>query len=567
MYLKLRSVLFFIVLTLALNINLYAKPNIVFFFVDDLGYGDMGCFWQDGRNVSANQKFDTPHLDKMAADGIMLTNHYVAASVCAPSRGSLLSGRHQGHCDVRDNQFDKAMAKNHSIGSVLQEAGYYTAFIGKGGLAGSEKTQLVNYAGTDSINLPSHPLKQGFDRFFGYHFHNDGHHHYPKNGMTSKVSVIYDDYRQVIDASLDLYTTDAWTAAAKKVIIDESTDGDDQPFFIYLAYDTPHTALHVPTGPYPPLDNDGDPTTGGIQWTTEKDSSDRVRYASNADGRSTIDNYIHPSVNPAWTDNKKRHVTMIRRIDDSVGDIINTLKEIGIDDNTLLIFASDNGPHGSGGANIHKDFESFANFEGIKRDMLEGGIRTPTIVRWPAMITGSGNENNITKVNYPSGLWDWMPTFAEIAGLPAPAWCDGVSLLPTITGTGTQRDKGYLYFEYVHKNNTPNWTSHFPNHAGEKRGQQQCIRIGDYMGIRRAISTGKENFSIYDITTDTSQGTDLRSSMPDLHAQMQKLAITSRRPNSSAPRPYDSFNLPADELLVKTLGVSWRSYNGPFPWV
>ncbi len=560
----LRKLLFVLALLFAQTVVWADKPNIIFFFCDDLGYGDTGCFWQDGKT---GDKFDTPALDKMAAEGVMMTHHYVAASVCAPSRGSLLTGRHQGHCEIRNNQFDKALPLNHTIGSLLKEAGYYTAFIGKGGLAGSENNQLVNYAGTQSMNLPGHPMKQGFDHFFGYHFHNDGHHHYPKNGTTSKVSVIYDDYQQVVNHSQDLYTTDAWTAAAKKVIIDEYEDADDQPFFIYLAYDTPHTSLHIPAVAYPPLDSDGDPRTGGIQWTMATDGSGKVRYASTATGSGSYNNYYHPSVVGSWSDNKKRHVTMIRRIDNSIADIINTLEEIGVADNTLLLFASDNGPHGASSDDIHKDFESFANFEGIKRDLLEGGIRTPMVVRWPDQITGSGDESNIREITYPSGLWDWMPTFSEIVGLPAPAWCDGVSLIPTLTGTGTQRDKGYLYFEYYYNGKTKNWPSYFPNHANERRDQQQCIRIGDYMGIRKPVSSGTENFEIYNVVSDTGQGTNLAASMPDLQQQMKNQVIWARRPLADASRVYDSLNLPALTLAQKSYGVKWKSYTGPFPWV
>ncbi len=261
------------------------KPNIIFFLVDDLGYGDLGCFWQDQRTSA--KKFDTPTLDHMAAEGAKLTHHYVSASVCAPSRASLLQGRHQGHSNVRDSQFDKALENNHTIASVLRAAGYRTIHIGKNGLAGGEGS--TSLTGTGSQNLAGHPLDRGFDRFFGYLFHADGHEHFPANGTTDKDAFIYDDYRQVTDASVDLYTTDAWTAAARKEIIAEATDGDNQPFFLYLAYDTPHFKMQRPAVAYPPLNNDGNPLTGGIQWTTATDGSGKVRYASTANGSGVID--------------------------------------------------------------------------------------------------------------------------------------------------------------------------------------------------------------------------------------------------------------------------------------
>jgi arylsulfatase A-like enzyme len=549
-----------------------SKPNIIVFLVDDLGYGDLGCFWQDQRLSS--KKFDTPALDRMAAEGAKLTHHYVSASVCAPSRASLLQGRHQGHSDVRNSQFDKALPDTHSIASVLKTAGYRTIHIGKGGLSGAESS--VSLAGTGSQNLPAHPLHRGFDRFFGYLFHADGHEHYPRNGTTDKVSHIYDDYQQITNASPDLYTTDAWTAFAKKEIIAEATDGDDQPFFLYLSYDTPHSKMQRPAVAYPPLNQDGNPLTGGIQWTTATDASGNVRYASTAVGtpprfpHPAVDpyGYDHPDIPSDWATSEKQHVGMIRRIDQSIADILQTLKDLGIDDNTLCVFTSDNGPHNEG--NNPRTFESFANLEGIKRDMWEGGIRVPTIVRWPGKIAGAtGNENNIHAIGAPSAQWDWMPTFCEMAGLPAPAWCDGVSLLPSLTGTGTQRDKGYLYFEFLNSGSTPGW-SEFPNHGGETQGQMQAIRIGKHMGVRTGITTGDENFRIYDVTIDPGQGTNLAASLPAMQAKMKALAVTARRPGGGVTRPYDNLPLPAETPSPTAPGLEWKSYidaSASWQWV
>lgn len=545
-----------------------SRPNIIFFLVDDLGYGDLGCFWQDQR--ASTKKFDTPALDRMAAEGAKLTHHYVSASVCAPSRASLLQGRHQGHCDVRNSQFDKALPDTHTVASVLKAAGYRTIHIGKNGLAGTEGS--VNLAGTGSQHLAGHPLARGFDRFFGYLFHADGHEHYPRNGTTpDKVAHIYDDYRQVTDASIDLYTTDAWTAAAKKEIIAEATDGDDQPFFLYLAYDTPHFKMQRPAVAYPALDGDGNPLTGGIQWTTATDGTGKVRYASTANGAGVVDAFTHPDIPSAWAASEKQHVGMIRRIDESIADILRTLQDLGIDNNTLCVFSSDNGPHNEG--NNPRTFESFANMEGIKRDMWEAGIRAPTIVRWPGHIAGAtGNENNIHEIAYPSAHWDWMPTFCAMAGVPAPAWCDGVSLLPTLTGTGTQRDKGHLYFEFYNNGSTPSWTE-FPNHGGNMQGEMQAIRIGNHMGVRTGIpagATGNENFRIYDVTTDPGQGSNLAASLPAVQSKMKALALTARRPGGGVTRPYDSLALPAAPPPSFASGVKWQSYldAGPtWQWV
>lgn len=532
------------------------RPNIVFFFVDDLGYGDLGCFWQDQK--AGSQKFDTPNIDIMAAAGAKLTHHYVSAPVCAPSRASLMQGRHQGHADVRNNSFDRALPDNHTISDMLRRAGYRTVHVGKSGIAGGEGSTTLT--GQGSQNLAAHPLDRGFDEFFGYLFHGDGHEHYPQNGTSDKTAHIYHDYQQITDASTDLYTTDAWTAYAKKAIIEEVQDGDNQPFFVYVAYDTPHFKMQRPAVAYPA----GGGLTGGIQWTTAVDGALNVRYASTADGTGTIDAYNHPGNDLTWATSAQQHVGMIRRIDNSVGDIRQLLVDLGVDDNTIVIFSSDNGPHNEG--NNPRTFESYANFEGTKRDMIEGGIRVPTVVQWKGMIpSATNNESDIHEIDYPSAIWDWMPTFAEIAGVTAPAWCDGVSLVPTLAEQGVQRDKGYLYFEYFHGGSTSDWAE-FPNHRGDSRGQMQCVRIGEYMGIRRDLASEVENFEIYDVVNDLGQGTDLAASLTDLQAEMKALALSGRRSEGSASRPYDSAAID-DEVRGLEAGLDYFCYEGFWSYV
>jgi len=538
------------------------KPNIIFILADDLGYGDLGSFWQD-RGSRAAKKFDTPNLDRLAAEGVKLTHHYVGAPVCVSSRASLLTGRHQGHAGVRDSQFDKPLPRNHTLGTVMQAAGYTTMWIGKAGLVGDESA--FDLTGEGSRAFAAHPLNRGFDRFFGYLFHFDGREHYPRNGTTYETSFIYDDFRQVADASVDLYTTDAWTAAAKHFLIDQVRTSD-KPFFMYLAYDTPHFNMERPAVPYPTLDDDGDPTTGGIQWTLDKDAAGNVRYTSTANGLGVIDSYDDPEVPAGWADSEKQHVGMINRIDHSVGDIVRTLKDLGIDDNTLIVFSSDNGPHFEG--NDPRTFESFANMEGIKRDFWEAGIRVPTIARWPGGITRASNdENAIVEEPMPSGQWDWLPTFAQLGGVPAPSWADGVSLVPSLTGGKGQRDKGYLYLEFAVSGTTPDFEE-FPNHRNAERGQMQAVRVGDYMGVRTQIASAQDDFLIYDVVNDTHEANNLAASMPELQAAMKTLSISGRRPEDDAPRPYDSAPVPASDPPAGIVnGVRWKRYTGPFPWV
>ena len=528
------------------------RPNIIYILADDLGYGDVGCFWQNQR--TGIWKFATPGLDAMAAEGAMMTHHYVGAPVCASSRASFLQGRHQGHAGIRDAQFDKALPNDFNVASMLKGAGYRTVHIGKCGLAGSLPNPLVS-----SAALTGHPLKRGFDRFFGYIRHNDGHEHYPRNGAAPRLAAIHNDYTPVTDAFGDVYTSDVFTAFAKKTIIEETTQNPDRPFFLYLAYDTPHFyGQYPPAATYPA----GKGLTGGIQWTG---APSYVNTASNEPAKIDNQSNYHPSTNLTWYPAARKHVSMIRRMDDSVADILKTLTDLGIDDNTLVVFTSDNGP-----ANTEVDprtFESYAGFEGIKMDMWEGGIRVPTIVRWPGKIAASNQLSSIREIARPSGQWDWMATFAELAKIPVPAVSDGVSLIPTLTGTGTQRDKGYLYFEFLYGGNT---SSTFQNHGGDPRWQMQALRVGDFMGVRTNVqwtTNASEPFRIYNVVTDPKQSTNVAATRPDLVQKMNGLAVNARRKGGGVVRPWDTVLIPAVTPARVRSGLIWKSYEGNWPWL
>lgn len=519
------------------------RPNIILINCDDLGYGDVGCFWQNQK--TGTQKFATPGFDAMAAQGIMLTHHYAAAPICASSRASLLQGRHQGHADVRDSQFDKSLPNNHSISSVLQRAGYKTVHIGKAGLAG-----------TGNINLPAHPLLRGFDRFFGYYSHYAAQEHYPQNGVNSRSAAIYDDYKRVTDAYVDLYSTDAWTGFAKKTIIEETQNHSTRPFFIYLAYDAPHFDNQIPpTKDYP----SGKGRSAGIQWLG---APAYVNTATN--NPSKINNLAnqHSSVNPTWPQYAREHVSMVRRVDDSVADLLQTLRDLKIDGNTLVVITSDNGPD-----DFRIDlnfFQGFANFEGKKSDMWEGGIREPTIAWWPGHIIGSNNLAAIRSSTRPSAQYDWLATFAELAEIPAPSYTDGVSLVPNLTGVGKQDDRGYLYFEFFSNEQT---RAYFPNHKFAVQQQMQNIRIGDYMGVRRNITKADDNFQIYKVSSDDKQIFDLAAIRPDLQAKMKDIAISARRPGGGVSRPYDSALAQAVSPTPIINGLKYECYEGYWPWI
>jgi arylsulfatase A-like enzyme len=519
------------------------RPNIILINCDDLGYGDIGCFWQNQK--SGTQKFATPGLDAMAAQGTMLTHHYVGAPICASSRASLLQGRHQGHSDIRDKDFDKPLPNNHSIASLLKNSGYRTVHIGKAGLAGAGQ-----------VNLPAHPLLRGFDRFFGYYSHYTSQEQYPQNGTTSAKASLFSDYQKVTGAHVDLYTTDAFTGFAKKTIIEETQNNPNRPFFIYLAHTAPHFYNAIPpTQGYPA----GYGVNGGIQWTGHPS------YVSTATNDPNKINNIanqHPSVNPTWPKWAREHVSMIRRIDDSVTDILQTLRDLNIDQNTMVVFTVDNGCD-----DFEIDprfFQGYANFEGKKTDMWEGGIRVPTIAWYPGKITGTNNLNNIAKNSRPSGNWDWLATFADFAGIPVPSYTDGVSIAPSLSGSGIQRDKGYLYFEFFYSDLTRAW---FPNHGNAVMQQMQNIRLGDFMGTRRNILSPADNFAIYNVVTDPKQITNLASGRPDLQSKMKNLAISARRPGGGVTRPYDTTLISPVLVSPSRNGVNWKSYEGYWAWL
>lgn len=528
------------------------KPNVLFIYVDDLGYGDLGNFWQN--QIAGDRKMVTPHLDALANEGAMMTHHYTSAPVCAPARASLLEGLHQGHSSVRDNQFDAPIKEGLTMAEMMQKSGYRTFHVGKAGVAGTRGSKEP-----DPQTLEAHPLKRGFDQFYGYLFHIQGHQHYPQNGTTEQKAYFTDGYKNVLEGTDLTYTTDVFTAKSKQWIKDHKSKRPEQPFFLYLAYDAPHAALQVPTQRYPA----GGGVNGGVQWTGASSATPLVNTAS-----GERDSYIHPDyANKDWKEAEKRHAGMIRRLDDAVGDLVQLLKDLNIDKETLIVFTSDNGPHneqGSGGkfAQDPTFFQSYANLNGIKRDLWEGGIRMPTISRYPGVIP----ENSV--VTIPSGQWDWMATFADLAGVAIPVYTDGVSLMSSLTQNITKRaDDHYLYGEYAVGGETPSYRDFEPSKQGRKRGQMQFIRMGDYKGVRYDIKDHYSTpFEIYNVVTDERESENLASSMPELHQQMLDKVLQARK-KATGSRPYDSELIPSVEISRVTKGLNKNVFSGKHEWV
>ena len=477
-----------------------AKPNIVFILADDLGFGDVG-FTCDTR-TNALARLRTPCIDRLAREGVALSAHYAAAPVSAPSRASLLTGRVQGKCSLRDNCFDRAFAETNTLASVLRGAGYATWAVGKWGVAGG---------GESGEKVTSHPLDRGFDYFYGFLDHLAGHTYYHYNGhLNGAFMGITENRSDATSSAVGIYSTDLFVAKAKQLVARHATERPDTPFFLYLAMNTIHgsgrcddtlatkTPLHVPGRPYP---------QGGVSWPLAPEP---------LDSRNTwIDPLYRDLPEPA-----ARYATAITRLDAALADFFGELARLGLDRDTMVVFTSDNGPADEYGADP-RFFGSTGPFDGFKRDVFEGGMRVPTFVRWPARVKGGQTDDS------PSQFHDWMATLADAAGAAAPAESEGVSLLPRWCGDGTGRARPSLvYSQYEFP-----WggvTDAFREFASRKapvRGLQQMLRVGDYVALRTRIREGNAKTRLYNVVSDPFQKKDLSS----LAEQKERLHDMERR--------------------------------------
>lgn len=516
-----------------------SRPNIIFVLVDDMGWGDLSCNWDYARafrNRSRANKFKTPMLDKMAKDGMLLLRHYTACPVSAPARASLMTGMHQGHTrQVRDNTFDTPIADVHTLGGVLKASGYATAAIGKWGIGG------VGDGSTAATGF-GRPRERGFDYFYGVFDHLAGHYHYPANSGRF-VWENETDVTSILKNGGFAYSTDLFTARAKDWIVRQREKNAEQPFFLYLAYPAPHGSLRVPACPYPA----GGGETGGVQWENGTVNTAKL---------GKPDSFIHPENSGFPTDAARRHATMIRRVDDAMGDIFKLLKDLKIDENTLVVFTSDNGPHNEPGndcaaggiyaaASPAQDpsfFKSYGMMDGIKRDCFEGGMRVPAIARWPKFIRKNG------KTTAPSQFHDWLATLADAAGAEIPSSTDGVSLLPTLTGTGRQMP-GQIYCEYSFRGKSLGNPDFAQAHRGVSRVNQLVVWVDGFKGLARGLDEnskfsgpGAVVFEIYDTLKDPQETKNLAGT-PGFGEEMQRKfrekALRSRRAfDGKNPREY-----------------------------
>lgn len=437
------------------------KPNIIFILADDLGYGDLGCYGQG--------KIKTPNIDTMASEGMRFTDHYSGSAVCAPARCSLMTGKHSGHATIRENCQLPLNANDVIIPQLLKKAGYTTGAIGKWGLgeAGSIST----------------PNKVGFDYFYGYLNQGVAHFYYSPWVWKNEEKIMI---KENADGKRGVYTHDLLTEEALKFI----KDNKDNPFFLYLPYAIPHAEMAVPDdslrqykGKFPERPYKGGDGGGG--------------YGTGLPGYGA-----HETPNACYA-------AMISRMDGDVGKIFKLLKKLGIDEDTLVIFTSDNGPSGEGG-NSTNYFNSSGQLRAQKASLYDGGIRVPMIARWPGKIKADSTSKHI------SAFWDFMPTFTELAGAEAVSDTDGISMVSVLRGqSGKQKRHEFLYWEL-------------------KRKAAQTVRMGDWKGIRFGK---KGKLELYNLKDDIGEKNDVADKYPEIISKMEAVMSKTRTRSADFPLP------------------------------
>jgi arylsulfatase A-like enzyme len=441
------------------------RPNIIYILADDLGYGDLGVYGQ--------KKMKTPNIDKLAAEGMLFTQHYAGSTVCAPSRSALMTGMHTGHTVVRGNygitpegQFpipDSTL----TIAEVLKKAGYSTGAFGKWGLG---------YPGSEGD-----PNKQGFDTFFGYNCQTIGHNYYPYHLWSNQDSIVLPENS---GKKKGIYAPN---------LIHEKTlqfieENKDRPFFLYVPSIIPHAELVAPEEVHNRFRGKFLPEK------VYKGTDDGPRYKLGGYGSQ-------PESHAAFA-------AMISILDQQVGEIVTKITDLGLAENTIIIFTSDNGPHLEGGADPDY-FNSNGNLKGYKRDLYEGGIRVPMIVKWQKKIKPGSTADHV------SAFWDVFPTLAELAGEKETPGLDGISFLPTLLGnTDKQKNHEYLYWEF------------------HEKGGRQAVRMGDWKGVKyNVLENPTAQLELYDLSKDSSEEHNVTSDFPEIVAEMESILEKARTPS------------------------------------
>ena len=411
-----------------------SKPNIVYLLLDDAGYADLSCYGQ--------KKFTTPNIDRVAAQGMKFTEHYSGSTVCAPTRCSLMTGLHTGHTYVRGNREVKPEGQAPmpmdivTIPRLLKKAGYETGAFGKWGLGAPGST--------------SDPASH-FDTFYGYNCQREAHSYYPTHLWHNQTKVELDGETHTADLIMDQ-------------ALEFVKTNQDKPFFLFLPVTIPHAAMHS---------------------TDEYRKPFEAKFAQFA-------NKVGRYANTETKNPIAAFAGMMTQVDDHVGQLMKLLKDLHLDEKTLVMISSDNGPHREGG---HDPvfFDSNGPLRGHKRDLYEGGIRAPLIARWPGKVPENSTSSMI------SAHWDLLPTVCELAGIQKPAGGDGISLVNELMGQSAQQPQhDYLYWEFY------------------EQGGKRAARFGDWKAVQRNLNNQKDPpIEIYNLRTDIGEETDVASEHQD----------------------------------------------------
>ena len=448
------------------------RPNIVFILADDLGWGDLGCYGQE--------RFTTPNIDALAANGLRFTQCYSGTTVSAPSRSCLVTGTHSGHTAVRGNvelppegQFPLPQG-TETIFHDLREAGYTTGAFGKWGLG--------------FIGSTGDPAAQGIDRFFGFNCQLLAHSYYPDHLWDNNLRIELPDNCDAIPYGEGTYAPDLIHEQALAFLDGAVADG--KPFFLWYPTTIPHAELIVPE------DSIIRSFRGRYPETPYRGIDDGPYFRR---GGYVSQEYPHATF-----------AAMVTRLDRYVGELIDRLRELGVYENTVIIFASDNGPHREGGHDPDF-FDSNGPWRGYKRDVYEGGIRVPMIVSWPGHVTAGA------QTDFMCSFWDLMPTLRDLTGVAGTEGLDGVSLLPLLRGREGQREHDFLYFEF------------------QELGGRQAVRKGPWKLVHMAIRSDKPCFELYNLDDDPAETTDLAAGYPAIVAELQAIMREAHVPNPDFP--------------------------------
>ena len=443
-------------------------PNFVYILADDLGYGDLSCYGQ--------QKFSTPNIDRLAEQGMLFRQHYAGCTVSAPSRASLMTGMHTGHTFIRGNKGWKPEgqwpmpASSFTVAEMLKTKGYATGAFGKWGLG--------------FIDTEGDPNAQGFDLFYGFNCQGLAHNYYPDHLWRNHEKILIHENDSGKTA---VYAPDIIHEQALEFI----ESNKEKPFFLFYPTTIPHAELFAKEEYMDRFRGKFDPEKA-FKGVDDGPNFRQGPYGSQSEAHAAF-------------------AAMITNLDDNVGEILKKLSDLGLDENTIVIFTSDNGPHLEGGADPDY-FNSNGDLKGYKRDMYEGGIRSPMLVRWTGKVKAGSESDHI------SAFWDILPTFADMAGIEKPKNIDGISFLPTLLGKKQKQQHKYLYWEF------------------HEQGGKIAVRMGNWKAVKRDVDKNPlAQTELYDLAIDIGETNNVASSNPEVVKEIEALMKEAHTPSEIFP--------------------------------